>query len=148
MQCVVTQQQYHRLYLAQYDFDHCYMEGITDLGYMGHLWVVFATSSRSSTERYGDFSESVVFHFLTRCPSWFLGFWLWWCWVLLFFVCLVCFLVTPIYPFHLYSHTWELTTILTKGLRTVHVLVVGVGSNTSPSPLFTVLCQGVSALSL
>ena len=64
--------------VAQYDLDHCYMEGITDLGYMGHLWVVFATSLRSSTERHGDFSESVVFHFLTRCPCWFLGFWLWW----------------------------------------------------------------------
>ena len=33
------------------------------LGYVGQLRVVFATSSRSSTERHGDFSESVVFHF-------------------------------------------------------------------------------------
>ena len=31
----------------------------------------FATSSRSSTERHGDFSESVVFHFRPRCPFWF-----------------------------------------------------------------------------
>ena len=30
--------------------------------------MVFATSSRSSTERHGDFSESVVFHFRSRCP--------------------------------------------------------------------------------
>ena len=33
--------------------------------------MVFATSSRSSTERHGDFSESVVFHFRPRCPFWF-----------------------------------------------------------------------------
>ena len=38
--------------------------------------MVFATSSRSSTERHGDFSESVVFHFLTRCP---VGFWVFGC---------------------------------------------------------------------
>ena len=37
--------------------------GVITLGYVGHLWVVFATSSRSSTERHGDFSESVGFHF-------------------------------------------------------------------------------------
>ena len=47
--------------------------------------MVFATSSRSSTERHGDFSESVVFHLRLRCP-----FWLWvlgclcWCFVLCF----------------------------------------------------------------
>ena len=33
--------------------------------------MVFATSSRSSAERHGDFSESVVFHFRPRCPFWF-----------------------------------------------------------------------------
>ena len=54
--------------------------------------MVFATSSRSSTERHGDFSESVVFHFLPRCPFWF--------WVFGFLRCgfLSCFLgllVTP-----------------------------------------------------
>ena len=37
--------------------------GVMTLGYVGHLQVVFATSYRSSTERHGDFSESVVFHF-------------------------------------------------------------------------------------
>ena len=36
--------------------------GVMTLGYVGH-YEVFATSSRSSTERHGDFSESVVFHF-------------------------------------------------------------------------------------
>ena len=30
--------------------------------------MVFAISSRSSTERHGDFSESVVFHSHLRCP--------------------------------------------------------------------------------
>ena len=35
--------------------------------------MVFATSSRSSTERQGDFSESVVFHFRPRCPFLVLG---------------------------------------------------------------------------
>ena len=50
--------------------------------------MVFATSSRSSTERHGDFSESVVFHFRPRCP-----FWLWvlgclcLCFCLVFCVC-------------------------------------------------------------
>ena len=37
--------------------------GVMTLGYKGHLGVVFAMTSRSSTERRGDLSESVVFHF-------------------------------------------------------------------------------------
>ena len=36
----------------------------------------FAFSLQSSTERHKDFSESVVFHFLTRCP---VGFWVFVC---------------------------------------------------------------------
>ena len=56
-----------------------YESRIYDIGLCGTSMRIFATSSRSSTERHGDFSESVVFHF-TRCPFWF-G-----CWV----VCVFC----------------------------------------------------------
>ena len=52
--------------------------------------MVFAFSLRSSTERHGDFSESVVFHFLTRCP---VGFWVFVCGC--FAVLFLVFLVTP-----------------------------------------------------
>ena len=49
--------------------------------------MVFATSSRSCTERHGDFSESVVFHSSYEVSCWFLGSLLWlFCWFL-FFVC-------------------------------------------------------------
>ena len=54
--------------------------------------MVFATSSRSSTERHGDFSESVVFHFRPRCPFWFWGLGCLCCGFLSWFLCL---LVTP-----------------------------------------------------
>jgi len=62
------------------------------MGFVGHLLVVFATSSRSCTERHGDFSEIVVFHFRPRCPFWLwvLGFF-----VLVFLSCVLCLLVTP-----------------------------------------------------
>ena len=49
--------------------------------------MVFATSSRSSTERHGDFSESVVFHFASLVSFLVLGFRLFVLWfAVLFFV--------------------------------------------------------------
>ena len=64
-----------------------------------------ATSLRSSTERHGDFSESVVFHFaawvsfLVLVVGLFVG------------ACLVCLclMVTPEYLSHLFSHMGELS---------------------------------------
>ena len=78
--------------------------GLMTMGYVGHLWVVFATSSRSSTERHGDFSESVVFHFRPRCPFWLcvLG-----CLCGGFLSCFLCLLVTPWSLSHLFSLTGE-----------------------------------------
>ena len=61
--------------------------------------MVSAFSLRSSTERHGDFSsESVVFHFLTRCP---VGFWVFVCGCF-GFCCFVfwSFQVTPRFLFH------------------------------------------------
>ena len=78
--------------------------GFMTMGYVGHLWVVFATSSRSSTERHGDFSESVVFHFLPRCPFWF---WVLGCLCCGFLSCFECLLVTPWSLSHLFSLTGE-----------------------------------------
>ena len=64
-----------------------------------------AISSRSCTERHGDFSESVVFHssYEVSCFCLFFG---WSFWLLLGFavLCFCCFLVTPRFSFHLYSH--------------------------------------------
>ena len=63
--------------------------------------MVFATSSRSSTERHGDFSESVVFHFRSRCP-----FWLWvlgCCLVLAGLFCCFCCCVVLMTPSFLLS---------------------------------------------
>ena len=54
--------------------------------------MVFATSLRSSTERHGDFSESVVFLFRPRCPFWF---WVLGCLCCGFLPCFLCLLVTP-----------------------------------------------------
>ena len=54
--------------------------------------MVLATSSRSSTERHGDFSESVVFHFRPRCPFWL---WVLGCSCCGFLSCFLCLLVTP-----------------------------------------------------
>ena len=48
--------------------------------------MVFATSSRSSTERHGDFSESVVFHFASLVSFLVLGVGLFVLWSSLFFV--------------------------------------------------------------
>ena len=45
------------------DLNQCHSWKIANLGYLGHIGVLFAISLRSSTERHGDFSESVVFHF-------------------------------------------------------------------------------------
>ena len=50
--------------------------------------MVFATSLRSSTERHGDFSESVVFHFASLVSFLVLvvGLFVWWFAVLFFVV--------------------------------------------------------------
>ena len=60
------------------------------LSHLGHLWVGFAMTSRSSTERLGDFSESVVFHVVSWVSFWvvLVRFWLG-CGLL--FLCLCCF---------------------------------------------------------
>ena len=67
--------------------------------------MVFAISLRSSTERQGDFSESVVFHSSYKVSCWFLVSLLWLVCVLLVGFCFA--LVTPsiISPF---LHKWEL----------------------------------------
>ena len=57
--------------------------------------MVFAITSRSSTERHGDLSESVVFHLLPRCLFGFLGGSVWLFCVLL--SCFLCLMVTPRY---------------------------------------------------
>ena len=62
--------------------------GFMTLGYVGHLWVVFATSLRSSTERHGDFSESVVFSLCFLGVLFGFG-----CWVVCVVVCCLVFCV-------------------------------------------------------
>ena len=60
-----------------------------DFGICGISMSDITISSRSCTERHGDFSESVVFHFSTRCPVfWFLFGWAFW-----FCFCCFCVLV-------------------------------------------------------
>ena len=82
-----------------------------------------AISSRSCTERHGDFSESVVFHSSYEVSCFLFVFFGWAVWFLLFVVCLCWLLlggwmgdtlgfVSP------YSHAWE-WTISTIGLMTV-----------------------------
>ena len=87
----------------------------------------FAISSRSCTERHGDFSESVVFHsfYEVSCSLFVvcLSFgWAVWFLFLLFFVCVGCCLVflmgDTLGTVSLSSHVWE-WTISTNGLMTV-----------------------------
>ena len=57
---------------------------------------VFAMTSRSSTKRHGDLSESVVFHFDPQVSCW--AFWVVRLWLLCVLLsCFVCLLVTPRY---------------------------------------------------
>ena len=72
-------------------------------------WVAYtsdiAISSWCSTERQGDTSESVVFHFLL------LGVWDRCLFVCVWLLCFACFVFwfpqTPCFPFHLFSNKWE-----------------------------------------
>ena len=85
-----------------------------------------AISSRSCTERHGDFSESVVFHSFYEVSCFLfvvcLFFWLG-CLVFVFVVCLCwlllgCWMRDTLGIVSLYSHAWE-WTISTNGLMTV-----------------------------
>ena len=75
----------------------------------GLQWVAYtsdiAISSWCSTERQGDTSESVVFHFLL------LGVWDRCLFVCVWLLCFACFVFwfpqTPCFPFHLFSNKWE-----------------------------------------
>ena len=81
-----------------------------------------AISSRSCTERHGDFSESVVFHSSYEVSCFLFVFWLG-CLVFVFVVCL-CWLLLGGWMgdtlgfVSLYSHAWE-WTISTNRLMTV-----------------------------
>ena len=81
-----------------------------------------AISSRSCTERYGDFSESVVFHSSYEVSCFLFVFWLG-CLAFVFVVCL-CWLLLGGWMgdtlgfVSLYSHAWE-WTISTNRLMTV-----------------------------
>ena len=81
-----------------------------------------AISSRSCTERHGDFSESVVFHSSYEVSCFLFVFWLG-CLVFVFVVCLCwlllgCWMGDTFGFVSLYSHAWE-WTISTKRLMTV-----------------------------
>ena len=90
--------------VAQCDWYHRHMLNYA-LGTGGMTMSDIAISSWCSTERQGDTSESVVFHFLL------LGVWdrcLFACVWLLCFACFVFwFPQTPCFPFHLFSNKWE-----------------------------------------
>ena len=81
-----------------------------------------AISSRSCTERHGDFSESVVFHSSYEVSCFLFVFWLG-CLVFVFVVCLCwlllgCWMGDTLGFVSLYSHAWE-WTISTNRLMTV-----------------------------
>ena len=73
--------------------------------------MISAISSRSCSERHGDFSESVVSHSSYEVSCWVLVF----CFVLVAVVlfvlvrCLSCWMGDTLVFVSLYSHAWELT---------------------------------------
>ena len=90
--------------VAQYDWYHRHMLNYA-FGTGGMTMSDIAISSWCSTERQGDTSESVVFHFLL------LGVWDRCLFVCVWLLCFACFVVwfpqTPCFPFHLFSNKWE-----------------------------------------
>ena len=98
-----------------------------------------AISSRSCTERHGDFSESVVFHSSYEVSCFLFVFWLG-CLVFVFVVCL-CWLLLGGWMgdtlgfVSLYSHAWE-WTISTNRLMTVRASSAhGTGKKKKPVEL-------------
>ena len=90
--------------VAQYDWYHRHMLNYA-FGTGGMTMSDIAISSWCSTERQGDTSESVVFHFLL------LGVWDRCLFVCVWLLCFACFVFwfpqTPCFPFHLFSNKWE-----------------------------------------
>ena len=90
--------------VAQYDWYHRHMLNYV-FGTGGMTMSDIAISSWCSTERQGDTSESVVFHFLLLVSGIVVFLFVFGCCVL--FVLFVGFHRHLAFPFHLFSNKWE-----------------------------------------